>query len=140
MLADQINARLNLARHPKGGVVLPNMGWHRSEGSPHRRCHLFLLKAGERSHWHRVDTDKVWFYHAGAPLILLIGFDLAKDHRLCPDVLAIDAPQTMVPTGWWQAARTTGDYTLVSCLVTPGFQFAGFELAASDFDLPILRA
>jgi predicted cupin superfamily sugar epimerase len=41
-----------------------------------------------------------------------------------------------VPTGHWQAARTTGDYTLVSCTVSPGFEFEGFTLAAPDFDIP----
>ncbi len=53
-----------------------------------------------------------------------------------PDVLAGDAVQVVVPKGWWQAARSLGDWTLVSCTVSPGFRFAGFELAAPEFDLP----
>jgi predicted cupin superfamily sugar epimerase len=45
-------------------------------------------------------------------------------------------PQLVVPTGWWQAARSTGDWTLVGCTVSPGFRFEGFELARAGFDIP----
>jgi len=41
-----------------------------------------------------------------------------------------------VPRDHWQAARTTGDYTLVSCTVSPGFRFVGFTLAPDGFDIP----
>jgi len=46
------------------------------------------------------------------------------------------APQCIVPIGHWQAAETTGDFTLVGCTVSPGFQFEGFELAPPGFDIP----
>ena len=100
---------------------------------------LFLLKSGERSHWHRVDADELWLWHAGAPLVLRLS---ATDRgpveamRLGPDVLAEEAPQLCVPAGHWQAAETTGAFTLVSCTVSPGFRFEGFELAAPGFDIP----
>ena len=55
---------------------------------------------------------------------------------LGPDIRAGQRPQVVVPTGHWQAAETTGDYTLVSCVVAPGFQFEGFELAPEGFDIP----
>ena len=97
---------------------------------------LFLLKAGERSHWHRVDADEIWIYNAGAPLVLSVGEARAQDIRLGPDVLAGDSVQALVPKGHWQAARSLGDWTLVSCTVSPGFRFEGFELAPPDFDLP----
>jgi uncharacterized protein len=48
-----------------------------------------------------------------------LGVDLAVGER----------PQHVVPAGQWQAAATTGAFTLVSCIVTPGFEFTGFELA-----------
>ena len=57
------------------------------------------------------------------------------DHRLGPDVLAGEVVQAVVPAGWWQAARSTGDWTLVSCTVSPGFRFEGFELAAPGWEL-----
>jgi hypothetical protein len=49
--------------------------------------------------------------------------------RLGPDVAAGDRPQAIVPANAWQAAETTGDWTLVGCTVAPGFEFAQLELA-----------
>lgn len=65
-----------------------------------------------------------------------MGLDHAADLRLGPDVLGGERVQAVVPAGWWQAARSTGDWTLVSCTVSPGFRFEGFELAPPDWDLP----
>jgi len=137
MTADEIITKLNLQSHPEGG-------WYRqtwaaeNEGRPTGTCIYFLLKEGEHSHWHKVDAAEIWLYHAGAPLILSLSetdTGPAIDHVLSPD-LTEGAPQIVVPTGHWQAARTTGAYTLVSCTVSPGFIFEGFELAPEGFDIP----
>ncbi|UWQ82094.1 cupin domain-containing protein [Leisingera caerulea] len=137
MNADQIIRHLNLTQHPEGGWYKET--WRAANaGRPTGTCIYFLLKAGEHSHWHRVDAAEIWLYHAGAPLVLSMAATEegpAEDHLLSPD-LAQGAPQLIVPEGHWQAARTTGDYTLVSCTVSPGFQFEGFELAAPGFDIP----
>jgi predicted cupin superfamily sugar epimerase len=136
--ADRIIAALGLAPHPEGG-------WYRQTwaadgpGRPAGTSILFLLKAGERSHWHRVDATEIWHFHAGAPLILSLAETAAgpvRDQRLGPDVLAGDMPQGIVPAHHWQAARSTGDWTLVGCTVSPGFRFDGFELAPPGFDIP----
>jgi hypothetical protein len=94
------------------------------------------LRAGERSHWHRVDADEIWLWHAGATLVLSMGLETAHDARLGPDVLAGDRPQAVEPKGWWQAARPLGGWALVSCTVSPGFRFEGFELAPPGWTLP----
>ncbi|MBY6055048.1 cupin domain-containing protein [Leisingera daeponensis] len=137
MDADRIIQHLGLQQHPEGGWYKET--WRaENEGRPAGTCIYFLLKAGERSHWHRVDAAEIWLYHSGAPLVLsMAATDAgpAQDHLLTPD-LTKGAPQLIVPQGHWQAARTTGDYTLVSCTVSPGFQFEGFELADPDFDIP----
>ncbi|MCB4454438.1 cupin domain-containing protein [Leisingera sp. McT4-56] len=137
MDADQIIQHLGLQQHPEGGWYKET--WRaENEGRPTGTCIYFLLKAGEASHWHRVDATEIWLYHAGAPLVLSLaatGEGPAQDHLLTPD-LAKGAPQLIVPQGHWQAARSTGDYTLVSCTVSPGFEFDGFELAAPGFDIP----
>lgn len=109
-----------------------------TEGRPTGTCIYFLLKAGEASHWHRVDATEIWLYHAGAPLVLsLSATDQGPktDHLLTPD-LTQGHPQLIVPKDHWQAARTTGDFTLVSCTVSPGFRFDGFTLAPPGFDIP----
>lgn len=137
MTADQIIEHLGLQQHPEGGWYKES--WRAgNDGRPTGTCIYFLLKGDERSHWHRVDAAEIWLYHAGAPLVLSMAASdagPAQDHLLTPD-LTKGAPQLVVPEGHWQAARSTGDYTLVSCTVSPGFQFEGFELAAPGFDIP----
>ena len=138
--ADQIIAKLGLQPHPEGG-------WYRQTwvgpdlhiGTNTRASGtaiLFLLKAGERSHWHRVDADEIWIWNAGAPLMLSLGETVARDIRMGPDVLGEDQAQAVVPAGHWQAARSLGAWSLVTCTVSPGFRFEGFDLADPDFDLP----
>ena len=138
MEPDQIIARLGLAPHPEGG-------WYRQTwvadgaGRPSGTCIYFLLKAGERSHWHRVDAAEIWHFHAGAPLVLRMAATAAGPARqitLGADLPMGQEPQGIVPLDWWQSARSTGDWTLVSCTVSPGFRFEGFELAPPDFDIP----
>lgn len=136
MTADRIIAKLGLQPHPEGGWYRETWRGPDIGGRASGTAILFLLGAGERSHWHRVDADEIWLWHAGAPLILSLGLDVARDTRLGPDVLAGETPQALVPAGHWQAARSTGDWTLVSCTVSPGFHFAGFELAPPDWPGP----
>lgn len=136
MTADDIIAHLNLTPHPEGGYY--RQTWvAENQGRPVGTCIYFLLKSGQSSHWHKVDATEIWLYHAGAPLILSLAATddgPATDHLLTPD-LTKGAPQIIVPENHWQAARTTGDYTLVSCTVSPGFDFAGFTLAPPGFDI-----
>ena len=58
-------------------------------------------------------------------------------HRLGGDVPGGDAVQAVVPAGAWQAARPLGEWTLVGCIVTPAFEFAGFELAPAGWEPPV---
>ena len=137
MTADEIIAHLNLAPHPEGGHY--RQTWvAENDGRPTGTCIYFLLKGGESSHWHKVDATEIWLYHAGDPLILSMSATdegPATDHVLGPD-LTRGAPQIIVPEGHWQAARTIGAFTLVSCTVSPGFQFDWFVLAEPGFDIP----
>jgi predicted cupin superfamily sugar epimerase len=137
MTADDIIAHLGLEPHPEGGHY--RQTWvAENDGRPRGTCIYFLLKSGEASHWHKVDATEIWLYHAGAPLVLSLSASEAGpavDHLLTPD-LTTGAPQIIVPKHHWQAAASTGDYTLVSCTVSPGFQFDGFTLAPPGFDIP----
>lgn len=137
MTAEEIITQLGLQPHPEGGHY--RQTWvAENDGRPSGTCIYFLLKRGERSHWHHVDATEIWLYHAGAPLVLSISetdTGPATEHLLTPD-LTEGAPQIIVPETHWQSARSTGDYTLVSCTVSPGFQFEGFTLAAPGFDIP----
>jgi len=118
---------LGLIPHPEGGDYVETWrGPDRGDGRATATAIYFLLRAGQRSHWHRVDADEIWLYHLGAPLRLSLidDGDGISDHLLGPQ-----KPQVRVPAHIWQAAEPTGEFTLVSCIVVPGFEFLGFELA-----------
>ncbi|EEE37175.1 cupin superfamily protein [Rhodobacteraceae bacterium KLH11] len=137
MTAQDIIRQLDLQPHPEGGWFRET--WRADNpGRATGTCIYFLLTEGESSHWHKVDATEIWLFHAGAPLILSLSATddgPARDHLLTPD-LSKGAPQVIVPQGHWQAARSTGAYTLVSCTVSPGFEFDGFELAEPGFEIP----
>ncbi len=140
MSGEEIIALLDLAPHPEGGHY--RQTWQAETTATERAagtCIYFLLQAGERSHWHRVDAAEIWHHYAGAPLILSLSAEETgprQDHVLGPDLATGARPQIIVSPHHWQAAHSLGDWTLVGCTVSPGFQFAGFTLATPGFDIP----
>jgi uncharacterized protein len=130
--ATEIIARLELQPHPEGGHYRETFRDLRLDGDGRAlsTAIFFLLARGERSHWHRIDAVEAWHYYAGHALSLQIVDDRDKRTvRLGPDLAAGEVPQAIVPAQAWQAAETTGDWTLVGCTVAPGFDFEKFELA-----------
>lgn len=142
----QLIEQLQLQPHPEGG-------WYREvfrsaghvtpqDGRPSRSALTsiyFLLEAAQHSRWHRVLSDEVWVHLEGAPLELWT-WD-AADSRLHGEVLgpvsAATLPQHVVAAGLWQAAHPQGGdasagFTLVACMVGPGFDFADFQMMAPD--------
>jgi predicted cupin superfamily sugar epimerase len=141
--ARQLIEQLQLQPHPEGG-------WYREvfrsqgqvmpqDGRPARSALTsiyFLLEAAQQSRWHRVQSDEVWVHLEGAPLDLWT-WDAAdsclRSTALGP-VSAATLPQHVVEAGLWQAARPqandTAGYTLVACMVGPGFDFADFRMMA----------
>jgi uncharacterized protein len=138
--ADQLSRLLMLQPHPEGGAfrevfrsaraVRPVDG--RSERGALTGIY-FLLRAGEASRWHRVASDEAWVWLEGDPLELFEAEapGVAAERIVLSPVHEAGGPLHVVPAGRWQAARTTGEYTLVSCMVGPGFDFADFELDAA---------
>lgn len=138
-------ADLGLQPHPEGGyyaetwrsgVTVPagalpaGYGGDRSAAT----AILFLLLPGQRSAWHLVRSDELWFHHRGGPLALRLGGvdparpGAAQEHLLGPGIEAGQRPQLLVPGGVWQSAEPVGEAVLVSCVVAPGFEFADFRL------------
>ncbi len=134
---------LDLLPHPEGG-------WYRETWVAPVACQpsgyggtratataiYFLLQAGQVSRWHVVRSDELWLWHRGGPLTLLLGG--AGDSpavapaavTLGPDVERGHTPQVLVPGGTWQSARPATELeVLVSCVVSPGFDFADFRMA-----------
>ncbi|MEH6790569.1 cupin domain-containing protein [Parasphingorhabdus sp.] len=135
--ARTIIAELDLQPHPEGGWYRETWRAAAAEGERASATAIyFLLDAGQRSHWHRVDATEIWLWHAGSPLRLRTAASDAgevAETRLGPDIAGGQAPQHRIPTGHWQAAEADRGWALVSCIVSPGFEFAGFELAAPDW-------
>ncbi|WP_135505424.1 cupin domain-containing protein [Roseovarius aestuariivivens] len=138
MTADEIIARLNLAPHPEGGFFRET--WRADNaGRATGTAIYFLLRGQDNNRWHKVDAGEIWHFYAGAPLVLSISATddgLATDHVLGPDLAEDQMPQILVPPHHWQMARSTGDFTLVGCTVSPGFEFENFTLAPDGFDIP----
>jgi predicted cupin superfamily sugar epimerase len=131
-----IIARLELKPHPEGGHFRETFRDARldADGRSVSTAIYFLLARGERSHWHRIDAVEVWHFYAGSPLTLQIAdSDGMRIIILGPDIAAGEVPQAIVPALAWQAAESTGDWTLAGCTVAPGFDFAKFELAPKDW-------
>ncbi len=134
--AVEVAHRLGLAPHPEGG-------WYREtfrdaepgDGRGHSTAIYYLLAAGDRSHWHRVDAVEVWHHYAGAPLELSLSADgrAVAHHRLSGAIAEGDVPQVVVPRRCWQSAVSLGAWSLAGCTVAPGFVFSGFEMAPPDF-------
>lgn len=126
---------LDLQPHPEGGwyrqtwvspeaVALPD-----GRVRPTATLIYFLLPAGESSAWHRVASDELWLAHEGAVTLELGG---TGSGPVAGETLVVDAdtPQALVPAGTWQRTRPAQADALVSCLVSPGFDFDDFEMAA----------
>ena len=77
------------------------------------------MERDAKSAWHRVkNADEIWIYLRGDPLNL---WCLDNDNKLIRNlILDSNNPVEMIPSGYWQAAKSTGEFTLVSCCVGPG--------------------
>lgn len=135
--AAEIIRLLELQPHPEGGHFREMFRDPcQMEGRAVSTAIYYLLRKGERSHWHRVDAAEVWHHYAGAPLALHVAeSEQAKPatNVLGENIAAGERPQIVVAEGYWQAAESLGDWTLVGCTVAPGFEFSGFELARKDW-------
>ncbi|MEM9312609.1 MAG: cupin domain-containing protein [Pseudomonadota bacterium] len=139
--AEGLIEQLHLAPHPEGGWYCETWrGPDRADGRAGGTAIIFLLKSGERSHWHTVDAEEMWLWQAGDPLVLQIAESdegPVEMITLGRDVGSGEALQGLVPTGAWQAAVPRAGihgYSLVSCVVVPGFNFAGFTLAPPHWE------
>ncbi|WP_181350842.1 cupin domain-containing protein [Thalassobacillus sp. CUG 92003] len=129
--------RLNLSEHPEGGFYRPTYESGRWTAQENRERKLytsiyFLLRSEDISHFHRLQSDELWYFHAGSSL---------KIHMITPEgkyeeiTLGLhiengEVPQFVVPkhTIFGSSVPAQEDYSLVGCMVSPGFDFEDFEL------------
>ncbi len=135
--AQDLIRMLGLKPHPEGGHFRETFrdATQVADGRAASTAAYYLLARGERSHWHRLDAAEIWHWYAGAPLQLEIAAAPGRIERvtLGGDISAGLRPQAVVLANCWQAAQTTGDWTLVGCTVSPGFDFAKHELAPREW-------
>ena len=122
--------RLGLEPHPEGGH------YRRTFVDPEGRASsiLYLLRAGERSRWHRVDAVEIWNHCGGGPLTLSIAADDGRVERVTLGPPPDGLPQAIVPAHAWQRAEPLADLALVACVVVPAFRWEGFELAPDGWE------
>jgi hypothetical protein len=132
--ASELIQKLQLIPHPEGGhyreiyrsgLSLLFEGRNRAALT----SIYFLLEEGEVSRWHRVDAEEAWHFYEGDALELFVmppDFSSMKIVKL-GEVSSGNEPVYVIPAGWWQAARSSGSYSLCGCTVAPGFEFSGFR-------------
>ncbi len=132
LLADPL--ALGMQRHPEGGWYRETWKHDQRIETPHGTRHLatgvsFLLLPGEVSAWHRVRSAELWLWQGGGPVRLQVGGATAAPEA--GEVVELGpGGQCLVPPDVWQTAEPATDRaTLVACVVSPGFDFADFELA-----------
>ena len=134
-------ARLGLREHPEGGYY--NETYRSDElvdksALPARykgfrafsTSIYFLLPEGSFSAFHRIKSDETWYFHTGDPLEIFVLFPTGDLKQI---ILGLDEEavlQYTVPHGTWFASRTLGSFSLVGCNVSPGFDFADFEMGS----------
>ncbi len=142
MTAETIIEKLNLTSHPEGGfyretyradksITLDN-GKVRTTGT----AIYYLLKDTDKSHFHKINADEIWLFHEGEPLeVLMITHEGNIETKILGNRLDLDQePQVTIAANVWFAARIIGEkgFTLVSCIVAPGFEFEDFVLGDKD--------
>ena len=141
MVAESIIRHLNMTPHPEGGYYKETYRSTsltvNSEGNSRNQSTAiyFLLENKNKSHFHRIKSDELWFFHQGEPLeILSIENGILKRTILGNDFSAGQQAQAMIPANTWFGSRLQQGkgFSLVSCTVSPGFDFQDFEMAKKE--------
>ncbi len=141
---EEIIRGLNLKLHPEGGYFRET---YRSDHSinedsltskykgkrNYSTCIYFLLTSDTFSAFHRIQQDEIWHFYSGSPILLHTISEIGthSEYIIGNDFTKGQVPQLVVPGGHWFGAEVINpnDYSLVGCTVSPGFDFADFELA-----------
>lgn len=143
LTADDYINQLDLQEHAEGGYykeLYKSSHTARSAGQSNERALsstiYYLLKSGQVSRFHKLLSDEIWFFHAGSPLRIYM-IDSQGALTVTKLGLAIDEgekPQAVVPANTIFGADVVeaDSFTLVSCMVSPGFEYDDFYLYSRD--------
>jgi predicted cupin superfamily sugar epimerase len=138
MSAINIIKQFKLEPHPEGGYYAETyrstqiVANNKDESRNISTAIYYLLEDKDKSHFHRILSDELWFFHQGEALEMLILNDNKVNTILIGNNIAEgEIPQVIIPANTWFAAKIKNErgYSLVSCTVAPGFNFLDFELA-----------
>lgn len=133
--------QLQLQKHPEGGFYRETyrcndiLTTNRNKARNVSTAIYYLLENADKSHFHRIQSDELWFFHQGEAVEIIMLVDGQSTSILLGNNLERGAiPQAIIPANTWFAARLKhpAGYALVSCTVAPGFDFADFELAGKE--------
>jgi predicted cupin superfamily sugar epimerase len=128
MKPEEIIQQLGLKQHPREkGLFIET---YRSSFST---AIYFLLTQDGFSELHRLKSDEIFHFYSGSSAeILLLSNGKGELLRLGVDLEKGERPQIVIPAGCWQGMKTTGEYTLFGCTVSPGFEYQDYEQGTRD--------
>lgn len=110
------------------GSLLPADALVNYSGARFSASHIYyLLQKGEESRWHKLQSAERWLWHMGGSLITTLGGEgiapkASSTLSLGSNFIAGEQLSTLVPASHWQTTRlASGDFALVSCIVSPAF-------------------
>lgn len=139
--ADDLITQLQLEAHPEGGYYKSTYAASEavatSNGSrPIYTSIYFLLRSTDISHLHRLQSDELWYYHGGSPLTVHMIYPdgTYEAKKLGLNIANGETPQILVPkhTIFGSSVDDADTFSLVGCMVAPGFDFADFELFTQE--------
>jgi len=137
MTASKIISALKLERHPEGGYYKETYRSSKMIDTDRGKRNVsteiyFLLEGNDKSKFHRIKSDECWFYHQGNALeIFVLLPEGLKIITLGNNIFNSEVPQAIIPANSWFASKVKSEtgFALVSCTVSPGFDFKDFEIA-----------
>ncbi|XP_038057742.1 uncharacterized protein LOC119729232 isoform X4 [Patiria miniata] len=133
--AQDIINKLQLLPHPEGGFYRETYRSEskNSDGESHGTAIYYIMSKSDGLVWHRIrGKNELWHFYAGDPAEVLTAAPdgvLQKKTIFGPDIFQDQEPQFLIRADYWQMARCLGEWTLFGCTVSPGFEFADFEMA-----------
>ncbi|WP_299214156.1 cupin domain-containing protein [uncultured Aquimarina sp.] len=144
---EQIVTMLNMTPHPEGGFyketyrsdgVIPKAVLKDQFSGDRNYCTgiYFLLTSENFSAFHRIKQDEMWHFYGGNSLYVhvITPEGVYTRYAVGMNLDQGESPQLVVPAGCWFASsvKDAEGYSFVGCTVSPGFDFADFELAGRD--------
>ena len=129
--SDKLIEQLEMNPHPEGGYYSESF---RDENSSVSLIY-YLLKKGQRSHWHRLTKNEILHFYKGDPLSIHISADAKTTitKKLGHGIADNENLHLVIPAGSWFSMNSEGNYSLIGCTVSPAFDYADFELAPPNW-------